>query len=142
MTEVRTLVSGDEDLLVEALHTFGCHAELSIDPKAHLADESLVALVALGPEGVVGFLYGYILRRFGKTTFLIYSIEVVCAARRQGIAGDMLVHLSAEARRRGWNEMFVLTNAANDASMALYRSAGGVRPNEDDVLFDFYRAAT
>jgi ribosomal protein S18 acetylase RimI-like enzyme len=142
MTQVRTLIPGDEDLLAKALRTFGCHAEHAIDPKAHLADESLVSLVALGPEGVIGFLYGYVLRRFGKTSFLIYSVEVIGASRCQGIAGDMLAHLSSEARRRGWNEMFVLTNSANEAAMALYRSAGGVRPNEDDVLFDFYPAQT
>ena len=32
---------------------------------------------------------------------------------------------------------FVLTNEANEAAMELYRSAGGVRPNADDVLCDF-----
>ena len=32
---------------------------------------------------------------------------------------------------------FVLTNEANEAAMELYRSLGGMRPNADDVLFDF-----
>jgi hypothetical protein len=41
-------------------------------------------------------------------------------------------------RERGWAGMYVFTNAGNTAAMRLYESAGGVRPNPDDVMFDFY----
>jgi hypothetical protein len=31
----------------------------------------------------------------------------------------------------------VITNASNEPAMALYESVGGVRPNDDDVMWDF-----
>ena len=49
----------------------------------------------------------------------------------------MLAALNEQGKAGDWDEMSVFTNAANAAAMALYRSAGGVRPNLDDVMFDF-----
>jgi hypothetical protein len=50
----------------------------------------------------------------------------------------MLERLRDLMPERGWDEMFVFTNASNEPAMRLYASAGGVRPNPDDVMFDFY----
>ena len=46
---------------------------------------------------------------------------------------------SARTRIRVWLGLWDIgtANAHNEAAMKLYRSAGGVRPNPDDVLFDF-----
>jgi hypothetical protein len=41
--------------------------------------------------------------------------------------------LREHGKRAGWAEAFVFTNASNTAAMALYRSAGGIRPNPDGV---------
>ena len=49
----------------------------------------------------------------------------------------MLAALKAHGAQSGWDEMFVFTNDGNAAGMALYKRAGGVRPNPDDVMFDF-----
>ena len=57
--------------------------------------------------------------------------------RRRGLGKAMLAALSELGRSGRWREMFVFTNASNEAAMALYRSCGGVRPNPDDVMFDF-----
>jgi hypothetical protein len=50
----------------------------------------------------------------------------------------MIEALKAMGKAGRWDEMFVLTNAGNAAAVALYASAGGVRPPPDDVvMFDF-----
>lgn len=45
--------------------------------------------------------------------------------------------LDSYGRQGNWDEMFVFTNASNKPAMALYAKAGGVRPNSNDVMFDF-----
>jgi len=49
----------------------------------------------------------------------------------------MLAALRDRAKDQGWHEAFVFTNGSNAAAMALYQGAGGIRPNPDDVMFDF-----
>lgn len=34
-------------------------------------------------------------------------------------------------------DLLVITNSSNEAAMALYESVGGMRPNDDDVMWDF-----
>jgi hypothetical protein len=54
----------------------------------------------------------------------------VCWATLPRFAGERAIRVG-----------FVLTEASNEAAMALYDSAGGVRPNDDDVMWDFDYAA-
>jgi ribosomal protein S18 acetylase RimI-like enzyme len=135
--EIRILQSGDEDLLIRAV-AFIEEGELEDErAAAHLADKDLVNVVAMDRDEIVGFVYGYVLRRFECTSFFIYSVDVAEHARRRGIAKAMLAALHEHGKRAGWDEAFVFTNASNAAAMALYKSAGGIRPNPDDVMFDF-----
>jgi ribosomal protein S18 acetylase RimI-like enzyme len=136
--EIKVLGPGDEDLLVRAVELAD---EGPLTPEratAHLADTDLVSLVALDGAEPVGFVYGHVLRRFEAVSFFIYSVDVIESRQRRGIAKAMLGKLSELGRSGRWDEMFVFTNAGNAAAMALYASAGGVRPNPDDVMFDFY----
>ena len=41
------------------------------------------------------------------------------------------------SREHGIRTGFVLTNSSNDPAMAFYESLGGVRPNEDDAMWEF-----
>jgi ribosomal protein S18 acetylase RimI-like enzyme len=135
--EIRILQRGDEALLIRAV-AFIEEGELDdARAAAHLGDKDLVNVVVLDGGEIVGFLYGYILRRFERTSFFIYSVDVAEHARRQGVAKTMLAALGERGRAGAWDEMFVFTNASNTAAMALYATAGGVRPNPDDVMFDF-----
>jgi aminoglycoside 6'-N-acetyltransferase I len=139
MTDIRFLGPGDEDLLIDAvlLTDEDCP---SAEAAAHLADKDLVCLVAIEPgEGVVAFIYGYVLRRFEATSLFIYSVDTTPMHQRRGLAKAMLARLAEEGRAGRWDEMFVLTNRSNAPAMALYASAGGVSPPPDDVvMFDFY----
>jgi ribosomal protein S18 acetylase RimI-like enzyme len=129
---VRRLGRGDE-AIVERLATD--------DPQtALLRDERTIFLVAFDDDGVpIGFVFGYeLLRRQGDPSiFFVYEIEVDAAYRGRGIASRLLRELAQIARARGIETGFVLTNASNAAAMRLYESVGGVRPNDDDVMWDF-----
>lgn len=135
--DIRILAPGDEALLIEAV-ALSEEADLTTErAAAHLADRDLVCVAAVEGGQPVAFVYGYVLRRFEKTSFFIYSVDVDAPFRRRGIARAMLERLRALMPGRGWDEMFVFTNASNAPAMRLYASAGGVRPNPDDVMFDF-----
>lgn len=134
---IRILASGDENLLVRAIALTDEGPLNRSQAAAHLADGDLVTVVALDGGETIGFVYGHILRRFEATSFFIYSVDVAEAFQRRGVGKAMLAALAERGRTGAWDEMFVITNAGNLAAMALYRSAGGVRPNLDDVMFDF-----
>ena len=133
---VRRLGPGDEQV-VERL------AEQSPPARVTelLADERTILLAAFEDEEPepIGFVLAHeLLRRHGDPSQLfVYEVSVAPEARRRGVATELLRELACIARARGIRHGFVLTNEANEAAMELYRSAGGVKPNADDVLFDF-----
>ena len=139
--QIRFLGQGDEDILIRAA-AFIDEGEIGRQKAAaHLANEDLVALAALEGDDLVGFIYGFVLRRFECTSLFIYSVDVAAHARQRGVGAAMLAALHNRAKAAGWDEAFVFTNASNAAAMALYQSAGGIRPNQDDVMFDFHWVA-
>ena len=106
-----------------------------------LADERTIFLAAFeyGQDEPTGFVLAHeLLRRHGEPSQLfVYEVGVDERRRRRGVATALFRELGRIARARGIRHGFVLTNEANEAAMELYRSLGGVRPNADDVLFDF-----
>jgi ribosomal protein S18 acetylase RimI-like enzyme len=129
---LRSLGPGDE-AIVERLATRELQTALLDDPRT-------ILLVAFDDDGApTGFIFGYEMpRRHGDPSILfVYELEVEVAYRRQGVASRLLRELAQVARTRGIHTGFVLTNASNAAAMRLYESVGGVRPNEDDVMWDF-----
>ena len=136
--DIRILGPGDEALLIQAVE-LADEGPLTFErAAAHLAEPDLVNVVAVEDGAAVGFLYGYVLRRYEATSLFIYSVDTDEAHRRRGCARAMIEALKAMGKAGRWDEMFVLTNAGNAAAMALYASAGGVRPPPDDVvMFDF-----
>jgi ribosomal protein S18 acetylase RimI-like enzyme len=104
-----------------------------------LADERTIFLVAFERDDPIGFLLAYeLLRRRGDPSQLfVYEVGVDEGRRRRGVATTLFRELGRLARARGVRQGFVLTNEENEAAMELYRSVGGVRPNADDVLWDF-----
>ena len=123
-TRIRRLGPGDEDV-VRALAEDEAQTAL-------LADDRTVFVAAFDGEVPVGFAFGYVLpRRHGwPTMFFVYEIEVDERYRRRGIGRRLMEELLF-----GHEEAFVLTDAANEAAMALYGSLGGTRV--DSVMWDF-----
>jgi aminoglycoside 3-N-acetyltransferase I len=99
---------------------------------ALLADDRTVFVAALDGTQPVGFAFGYVLpRRHGRPTiFFVYEVDVDERYRGRGIGRRLLEELLF-----GQEEAFVLTDAANEAAMALYASLGGTRV--DSVMWDF-----
>jgi aminoglycoside 3-N-acetyltransferase I len=122
---IRRLGPGDEDV-IRAL------AGEDEPQAALLADERTTFMAAFDGDAPVGFAFGYTLpRRRGRpTTFFVYEVDVDERYRRQGIGRQLM-----EALLAGREEAFVLTDADNEAAMALYASLGGTRV--DSVMWDF-----
>jgi aminoglycoside 3-N-acetyltransferase I len=99
---------------------------------ALLSDDRTVFVAAFDREEPVGFAFGYVLpRRHGRPTiFFVYELDVDERYRRQGIGRRLMEELLF-----GEEEAFVLTDAGNEAAMALYASLGGTR--DDSVRWDF-----
>jgi aminoglycoside 3-N-acetyltransferase I len=123
-TRIRRLGPGDEDV-IRALADDEAQTAL-------LADDRTIFVAAFDGETPVGFAFGYVLpRRHGRPTiFFVYEIDVDERHRRQGIGRRLLEELLS-----GQEEAFVLTDAENEAAMALYASVGGTRV--DSVMWDF-----
>ena len=129
---VRRLGPGDEQVVARL-------AEDAAPQSGLLAEERTIFLVAFDGDNPAGFLLAYeLLRRRGDPSQLfVYEVGVDEERRRRGVATALFRELACIARAQGIRSGFVLTNEANEAAMELYRSLGGVRPNSDDVLFDF-----
>lgn len=128
--EIRRLRPGDE-AVVERLATREPHVEL-------LADERTFFLVAFDGDAPVGFVLAHELprRHAPRAKLFVYELGVEETHRRRGIATRLLQELRRLGRAGGIETAFVLTNASNAPAMALYESAGGVRPSGDDVLWE------
>jgi aminoglycoside 3-N-acetyltransferase I len=123
-TTIRRLGPGDEDVI---------RAFAEDEPQTALLDDARTTFVAaFDGEAPIGFAFGYVLpRRHGRPTiFFVYEIDVDERYRQQGIGRRLMEELLF-----GHKEAFVLTEADNDAAMALYASLGGTRV--DSVMWDF-----
>ena len=135
---IRLLAPGDEALLRRAA-PLADHAPDLARCRALLAEPTFVAVVALAEDGApVGFAYGHVLHRPDADSLLLYSIDTDEAHRRHGAARGMIEALKALCVARGYDEMWVLTDAANAPAMALYPALGGVREAGDiEVMWVF-----
>jgi len=122
---VRPLGRGDESI-VERLATR--------EPRTALLDDPQVIFLVAFDDGEtpLGFVLAYELpRRHGDATqLLVYEVDVDEGHRRRGIGKALLGGLATIARERGIVEGWVLTDEDNEAAMALYRSAGGILPQQ------------
>ena len=121
--EIRELGPGDEELLHRAVRAFR-----DVDaaaPDLFLEDPRSHAFVALDGDEVVGWCFGYeLFRPEGRWMMVLYQIDVVEARRPEGTGRQLLDAFVAVARSKGHHEMWLLTDAGNDAARRLYPGAG------------------
>ena len=138
-TEIRVqpLAAGAESILLEAAHLFDDRLDESA-MRAFLADERHHLLVAYVDESPAGFVSAVELLHPDKARpeAFLYELSVEPEFRRLGVATALVRELVRVCRDRGCGEMFVLTDEANDAALATYRTAGGVR-EPDQVMFQW-----
>jgi aminoglycoside 3-N-acetyltransferase I len=100
-----------------------------------LAQEHIVALVALVEGDVVGGLVAYELEKFERERreFYIYDLAVAVEHRRRGIATALIRYLQDIAAQRGAWVTYVQADYGDAPAIALYEKLG-VR--EDVMHFD------
>lgn len=142
---IQRLVPGDVTLVHGLLSTFDQAFE---DPEAYsskrpsaeylnelLASPTVIALVALKGDEVVGGLAAYELRKLEqeRSEIYIYDLAVLAAHRREGIATGLIQALRAIARERGAYVVYVQADPPDAPAVALYTKLG---TREDVYHFD------
>jgi aminoglycoside 3-N-acetyltransferase I len=142
---VQRLLPGDLELTHGLLTVFG---EAFEDPETYgakrpsaaylkdlLTSPTIVVLVALEGEQVVGGLAAYELRKLEqeRSEIYIYDLAVSAAHRRQGIATALINALRAIGRERGAYVVYVQADPPDAPAVALYTKLGR---REDVYHFD------
>jgi GNAT superfamily N-acetyltransferase len=137
---VRRLSVGDEALAEEAVRRFAEEEpSLPIDVGSFLGRAEAVLLVALDEGELAGWVYGHeLIHPDGERTMLLYALDVVEGARRQGCGTRLVTTFVDHARATGCTEVWVLTDDGNPAALATYASAAGEREAQDSVMFTWF----
>ena len=107
--------------------------------RAYLADLRNVLLFAFEGSEALAFLRATELLQLStrRKQMFLYEIGVDEDFRRHGIGKALINTLLKDCRERGFEEVFVFTDPANVAAVALYRSAGAVTETPADRMFVF-----
>jgi aminoglycoside 3-N-acetyltransferase I len=100
-----------------------------------LAQEHVIALVALAGSDVVGGLVAYELDKFerARREVYIYDLAVASAYRRRGIATALIQRLQGIAGERGAWVVYVQADYGDEAATGLYEKLG---TREEVMHFD------
>jgi aminoglycoside 3-N-acetyltransferase I len=136
---VRRLVRGEEGEVLRAAHLF----DEPPDPSAvrsYLEDNRDVFLLACEGDEPVGFLRGTELGQLKsqRKQMFLYEIAVEENSRRRGIGRELVEWLLRHCAERGFEEIFVFTDPANQAAVMLYRSTGAVTETPADRMFVYH----
>jgi len=135
--QIRHILSGEEPEVLRSGHLFG---RAPPDPEAvrtYLADVRNVLLLAFEGNEPVGFLRATELAQLTsrRRQMFLYEIGVDEGFRRRGVGKALVNALLTDCRARGFAEVFVLTDPANVAAVALYRATGAVTETPADRMF-------
>jgi GNAT superfamily N-acetyltransferase len=133
MPVIRRLSPDDSEEATRFVELFGTPEAGLKDLTPWLAIDSNVMIGAWIDETPAGLVFGYHLPHLEARPdmFLLFSIDVDKRFRRRGIGKALVRACREEARGTLW----VITSEDNAAGMALYPSAGAIRPYTDDVMF-------
>ena len=103
---------------------------------AFLSDDTCYLHLAVAGDEVVGSLNGYRLTHphTRRPQFLLYEIDVAAPWRRRGIGASLVRAFIEEARIQDAFGFWVVTDRANTAAMALYRSCDLTSSDLEDVV--------
>ena len=135
------LQPGDEQLLCDAEAVFSEEVAPSLERAAMLLGlAEFIMVVALDDDGdVMGRIYGHVLHRWEASEFLLYEVDTAEAHRRKGVGRALIEFLKTLAQSRGWQSLWVLTDAGgNEAANRLYQSGGGVVEQSPANMYVFW----
>ena len=135
--QIRRILPEEGSSILRAGHLFD-HGRP--DPEAvrtYLADPRNVFLLAFEGSEAVGFLRATELSQLTsrRKHMFLYEISVDEKFRRRGIGKALVNALLNDCHDRGFAEVFVFTDPANAAAVALYRSTGAITETPADRMF-------
>jgi ribosomal-protein-alanine N-acetyltransferase len=116
---------------------FGTEAWSAGSYRAELADTRRRYYVAA--EDPDGHLLGWAGIMVIGDAAEVLTVGVIPAARRHGIAAQMLAEVLGEARRRGAHEAFLEVRVDNDPALTLYEREGFARVGRRKGYYDHGR---
>ena len=139
MIEIKLLGPPDSDILNNVAEDVFDDPIVISSAQEFLADPRHRLVVALDDNSLVGFVSAVVYLHPDKPTpeLWINEIGVAPSHQRQGIGKMLLRKLLDNAKQSGCTEAWVLTDRANLAAMAMYKSAGGVEEAPDPTMFTF-----
>ena len=103
-----------------------------------LKTENNFGYIAKAGGRVIGFAYGYLLRKpDGRKDLYLHAIDVMEDFQNQGCGTDLMKFIHAHAKRLGCAKMFLITNTGNGSACKCYENAGGIRSGTDDIVYIF-----
>ena len=105
--------------------------------REYLANERNLFLLAFEDRRTVGFLRGTALQQLStaRPQMFLYEIDVAPEFRRRGVARALIEWLKSYCQDRGFEEIFVLTDATNEAAIRMYESTGGRPESSGERMF-------
>ena len=102
-----------------------------------LQDKNNALFIAFLKDQMVGFVTAHRLQRFDKriAEVLLYEVGVAEYYRQKGIGKTLVLAVIDWAKTVGADEVWVQTNRANMAAVALYKSCGGVEDALDTTMY-------
>jgi ribosomal protein S18 acetylase RimI-like enzyme len=133
---VRRLLPGEELAVLHAAHLFDESPEVGA-VRDYLADDRNILLFAFEGSVAVGFLRGTELQQLAnrRRQMFLYEVSVEESFRRRGVATALIQALLQDCRERGFEEVFVFTDPANQAAVGLYRSTGAQTETTADRMY-------
>ncbi len=134
--QLRRLTIEDTAFAMGAAHVFKGRFPESDVMEDFLASSQNILLIAEEEGMPLGFLLAYRLARWDQALpmMFVYEVEVLEMYRRRGIGRTLIREIQRISRQTGCIKLFLITNASNEAAMALYAATGWRYSADDDVL--------
>jgi ribosomal protein S18 acetylase RimI-like enzyme len=135
--EIRRIGAGNVGAVVAASPLFDDPVAARVAQR-FLDSEGHYLLIAYEDNGPVGFVSGVEMTHPDKgTEMFVYELAVDEGYRRQGIGKALVFALAEIARSHDCYDMWVLTDADNEAALATYQAAGATgRSTHEMLTFD------
>ena len=143
--EIRCLSGEDIEVFMKLVSVFEKVFDMQsfmMPPKTHLQTILLkpefIVFVAKHNDEVIGGLTAYVLHQYysEKPVAYLYDLAVKPAFQRQGVGKELVAALNAHCRERGFQEVFVQADKADDYAIDFYRKTGTTA--EEEVVHFYY----
>ena len=104
--------------------------------KSFLKEKNAFGYVAKEDNCVVGFAYGYVLKRpDGKKDFYLHAIDVMKSHQKRGVGTGLMKFIVNHSKSAGCRKLFLITNKSNVSACKCYEKVGGISTAADDVVY-------